>query len=67
MNVALSSDHRGYRAKERIKAFLKAAGHNVVDFGCDGPTSCDYPDHHNQYRQYFYIFIVHNLQNHKPR
>jgi len=45
MNVALSSDHRGFHAKERIKAILKAAGHNVMDFGCDGPTSCDYPDH----------------------
>jgi len=45
MNVALSSDHRGFYAKERIKAILKAAGHHVVDFGCDGTASCDYPDH----------------------
>jgi len=45
MNVALSSDHRGFYAKERIKALLKAAGHSVVDFGCDGTASCDYPDH----------------------
>jgi len=44
MNVALSSDHRGYSAKEHIKAFLSLAGHHVEDFGCDGPTSCDYPD-----------------------
>lgn len=44
MNVALSSDHRGFSAKEQIKAYLKAAGHNVMDYGCDGPTSCDYPD-----------------------
>ena len=45
MNVAVSSDHRGFQAKEQIKAFLKAAGHHVVDFGCDSPASCDYPDH----------------------
>ena len=45
MNVALSSDHRGFNAKERIKAILKAAGHNVVDFGCNSTASCDYPDH----------------------
>lgn len=44
MNVALSCDHRGFHAKEQIKSFLKGAGHNVVDFGCDSPASCDYPD-----------------------
>ena len=45
MNVAVSSDHRGYHAKEQIKAYLSAAGHQVADFGCDSPASCDYPDH----------------------
>lgn len=44
MKVALSSDHRGYRAKELIKSFLTAAGNTVTDFGCDSPASCDYPD-----------------------
>ncbi len=44
MNVALSSDHRGFHAKEQIKVYLNAAGHNVVDLGCDSPASCDYPD-----------------------
>ena len=44
MKVALSSDHRGYRAKELIKTFLSAAGNSVADFGCDSPASCDYPD-----------------------
>ena len=44
MNVALSSDHRGFHAKEHIKAYLNRAGHTVVDLGCDSPTSCDYPD-----------------------
>ncbi len=44
MKVALSSDHRGFSAKEDIKAFLQAAGHSVSDFGCDSPASCDYPD-----------------------
>ncbi len=45
MNVAISSDHRGYHAKEQIKAYLSAAGHKVADFGCDSSASCDYPDH----------------------
>ena len=44
MKVALSSDHRGYSAKESIKSYLEAAGHEVRDYGCDGPASCDYPD-----------------------
>lgn len=44
MRVALASDHRGYRAKEQIKLMLREAGHAVIDHGCDGPASCDYPD-----------------------
>ena len=44
MRIALCSDHRGFRAKEQIKAFLKEVGHEVVDFGCDSLASCDYPD-----------------------
>ncbi|UCE61544.1 MAG: ribose 5-phosphate isomerase B [Phycisphaerales bacterium] len=44
MKVALASDHRGYATKENLKSYLKAAGHEVVDFGCDSPSSCDYPD-----------------------
>ena len=44
MNVALASDHRGFHTKGLIKDFLQVAGHSVVDFGCDNPSSCDYPD-----------------------
>lgn len=44
MNVVLSSDHRGYRAKEQIKAHLSSNGHQIMDVGCNEPTSCDYPD-----------------------
>jgi len=44
MKVALSSDHRGFHAKEVIKSYLKASGHSVEDFGCGSPASCDYPD-----------------------
>ncbi|MBI1826202.1 MAG: ribose 5-phosphate isomerase B [Planctomycetes bacterium] len=45
MRVALSSDHRGFQAKERVKAHLTSTGHEVSDFGCDSAASCDYPDH----------------------
>jgi len=44
VKIALSSDHRGFRAKEQVKLYLKEVGHEVVDFGCDSQASCDYPD-----------------------
>lgn len=44
MNIALSSDHRGFAAKEHIKGHLAKNGYTVKDFGCNEPTSCDYPD-----------------------
>lgn len=44
MKVAVASDHRGFAAKEHVKEHLEALGHTVIDFGCNGPTSCDYPD-----------------------
>lgn len=44
MKVALACDHRGFRAKEQLKAFLGNAGFEVVDFGCDSPASCHYPE-----------------------
>lgn len=44
MNIALSSDHRGFRAKEQLKTHLQQAGHTLRDFGCSDMISCDYPD-----------------------
>ena len=44
MKVALASDHRGFRAKELLRAYLESKGHTVTDFGCDSAASCDYPD-----------------------
>ncbi|MCH7871244.1 MAG: ribose 5-phosphate isomerase B [Planctomycetes bacterium] len=44
MKIAIGSDHRGYEAKERIKALLSSAGHEVIDHGADSRSSCDYPD-----------------------
>jgi len=44
MRIALCSDHRGFEAKERIKAMLAGMGHEVADFGCSSPASCDYPE-----------------------
>ena len=44
MKVAVASDHRGFEAKRRLLPVLKQQGHEFIDFGCDGPTACDYPD-----------------------
>lgn len=44
MRVAVACDHRGYEAKRRLIPVLKAAGHAVTDFGCDGTGAVDYPD-----------------------
>jgi len=44
MKIALGSDHRGFYAKERIKALLEELGYDVNDLGTDGPQPFDYPD-----------------------
>jgi ribose 5-phosphate isomerase B len=44
LKIAIGSDHRGYQSKEKIKAMLTSYGHEVLDFGTDSPTSCDYSD-----------------------
>jgi ribose 5-phosphate isomerase B len=43
MKIAIASDHRGFEAKRRLLPVLNRAGHEVEDFGCDSPASCDYP------------------------
>ena len=43
MKIALGSDHAGFRYKEKIKEFLTAQGHEVIDFGTHSPEPTDYP------------------------
>jgi ribose 5-phosphate isomerase B len=43
MNIAIGSDHAGFRYKERIRALLTDWGHTVTDFGTYSPESVDYP------------------------
>ena len=43
MNIAIGSDHAGFRYKELIKAHLEAAGHTVKDFGTNSAEAVDYP------------------------
>jgi ribose 5-phosphate isomerase B len=45
MKVAIASDHRGYDAKTRLMPWLKKLGHTAIDFGCEAPQNCDYPDY----------------------
>jgi ribose 5-phosphate isomerase B len=44
MKIALGADHRGFAAKERVKAHLREAGHEPLDFGTDSGKPFDYPD-----------------------
>ena len=43
--IAMGCDHAGYAYKEKIKAYLRAKGIEVKDFGTDSAESCDYPDY----------------------
>lgn len=45
MIIALGSDHRGFKYKEKLKELLRARGIETEDFGCPGEASADYPDH----------------------
>jgi RpiB/LacA/LacB family sugar-phosphate isomerase len=46
MRIAVAADHGGYPLNERIVAELRAAGHEVEDFGThDGTRPDDYPDY----------------------
>ena len=44
MKIAMASDHGGFDLKEDLRAWLTEQGHEVVDCGCFGKDSCDYPD-----------------------
>jgi len=43
MKIAVASDHAGFNYKEKIKQFLVALGHEVMDFGTDSEEPVDYP------------------------
>ena len=44
MKIAIGADHRGFAAKDKLKALLQSKGYEVIDFGTDSPKSFDYPD-----------------------
>jgi len=45
MKIAVASDHRGFEAKQQIKAILTQLGHECIDFGTNDSNPVDYPDH----------------------
>ncbi len=46
MRIAVGADHGGYPLNERVIETLRAAGHDVEDFGThDGSKPDDYPDY----------------------
>jgi len=44
MRVVVASDHRGYDAKQVVKAIVTQMGHECIDVGTDTATPVDYPD-----------------------
>jgi ribose 5-phosphate isomerase B len=44
MKIALGNDHRGFEAKQLIKAIVTQLGHEVVDVGSADNNPVDYPD-----------------------
>ena len=45
MRIAIASDHAAYELKAVLADWLRAEGHEVADFGTNGPDSVDYPDY----------------------
>jgi len=44
MKIAVGSDHRGFEAKQLIKAIISQMGHECIDFGTNDSNPVDYPD-----------------------
>jgi ribose 5-phosphate isomerase B len=45
MRIALGADHAGFGYKDLIIKKLRAAGHDVIDFGTHDATPVDYPQY----------------------
>ncbi|MDD3348834.1 MAG: ribose 5-phosphate isomerase B [Bacilli bacterium] len=43
MTISIGSDHGGYQLKEQLMETLKEKGYKVIDQGCLGLESVDYP------------------------
>ena len=46
MRIGIATDHGGFELKEELAVKLRAAGHEIVDFGAHSLTpDDDYPDY----------------------
>ena len=45
MKVGISCDHRGYKLKEKLKAYMLKKDYELEDFGTNSTESVDYPDY----------------------
>ncbi|WP_300920197.1 RpiB/LacA/LacB family sugar-phosphate isomerase, partial [uncultured Dubosiella sp.] len=45
MKIGIACDHGAVEYKTEIIAMLVEQGHEVIDCGCDGKESVDYPDY----------------------
>ena len=43
MKIAIGCDHGGYELKLAVKKHLEEKGYEVIDYGCHGTESVDYP------------------------
>ena len=43
MKIAIGCDHGGYALKLAVKKHLEEKGYEVIDYGCHGTESVDYP------------------------
>jgi ribose 5-phosphate isomerase B len=48
MNIAIGSDHAGFKLKNEMLVYLLEKGHEIQDFGPDTADSVDYPDYSHQ-------------------
>ena len=44
MKIAVGSDHRGFEAKQLIKAIVTQLGHECIDIGTNDSNPVDYPN-----------------------
>ncbi|MFZ0034776.1 MAG: ribose 5-phosphate isomerase B [Sedimentisphaerales bacterium] len=44
MKIVVGNDHRGFEAKQQIKAIITQLGHECIDVGSTDSTPVDYPD-----------------------
>ena len=44
MKIGICNDHAAFEYKTKLVSYLLGKGYEVVNFGCDSPESCDYPD-----------------------